>query len=83
MRLTIPCCLALLIAGSVAEAGPWPREKGEIFLSFSEERDREGNSYTGLYGEYGLNPRSTLGFELGHSNAGETSAMIWWQRALD
>ena len=24
-----------------------------------------------------------LVFELGHSNAGETSAMIWWQHALD
>ena len=83
MRLTIPFCLALLIAGGGADAGPWPRGKGEIFLSFSEERDRDGNSYAGLYGEYGVTPRNTLGFELGHSNAGETSAMIWWQRALD
>lgn len=83
MRLTISFCLALLIAGGDADAGPWPRAKGEIFLSFSEERDREGNSYTGLYSEYGMNARDTLGFEMGRSNAGETSAMIWWQRALD
>ena len=84
MRLTIRFCLALLLAGAgTAHAGPWPREKGTVFLSFSEERDRQGNSYTGLYSEYGMNARDTLGFEMGRSNAGETSAMIWWQRALD
>lgn len=77
------CCLALMLLAGTAAAGPWPREQGGVFLSFSEERDHEGNSYTGLYGEYGLNARDTLGFELGHSNAGETSAMLWWQRALD
>lgn len=82
MRLTI-FLLTLLACAGAAQAGPWPRDKGTVFLSFSEERDREGNSYTGLYGEYGLNARDTLGFELGHSNAGETSAMLWFQRALD
>lgn len=78
-------CLTLLLAGlaGMAHAGPWSRPEGEIFLSLSAERDRDGNSYTGLYGEYGWRPRQTLGFELGHSNAGESSAMIWWQRALD
>ncbi|NHF74799.1 hypothetical protein G7044_16885 [Paracoccus sp. 12-3] len=73
----------LLTCAGAAKAGPWPREKGAVFLSFSGELDREGNSYTGLYGEYGMNARDTLGFELGHSSAGETSAMVWWQRALD
>ena len=84
MRLTIRLCRALLaVTAGAAQAGPWPREKGAVFLSFSEERDREGNSYTSLYGEYGMTARNTLGFELGHSNAGETSAMIWWQKVLD
>lgn len=78
-------CLTLLLIcqASLAHAGPWPRAEGEVFLSFSTERDRDGNSYTGLYGEYGWRPRQTLVFELGHSNVGETSAIIWWQRALD
>lgn len=74
--------LSILLAGAV-QAGPWPRAPGAVFLSLSTERDRKDNSYTGLYGEYGLNPRQTLGFELGHTNVGETSAMIWVQRALD
>ncbi|MBA4491258.1 hypothetical protein H1S04_10850 [Paracoccus sp. S1E-3] len=82
--MTIRFCLLLLVAGAgAAGAGPWPREKGTAFLSFSEEGDREGNSYAGLYGEYGMNARDTLGFEIGRSSADETSAMIWWQRALD
>ena len=75
--------LMLILAGSAAEAGPWPRAPGTKFLSLSVERDRESNSYTGLYAEYGMDARNTLGFELGHTNVGETSAMIWWQRALD
>ena len=73
----------LILAGPAAEAGPWPRAPGTKFLSLSVERDRESNSYTGLYAEYGMDARNTLGFELGHTNVGETSAMIWWQRALD
>ncbi|MTH63172.1 hypothetical protein GL284_02685 [Paracoccus sp. DK608] len=64
-------------------AGPWPRAEDGVFLSFSGERDRDGNSYVSLYGEYGLSPRSTLGFELGRSNADESSVTLWWQRALD
>ena len=75
--------LMLILAGPAAEAGPWPRAPGTKFLSLSVERDRESNSYTGLYAEYGMDARNTLGFELGHTNVGETSAMIWWQRALD
>ena len=82
-RAALCLTLLLILPAFMAQAGPWSRAKGEIFLSLSAERDRDGNSYTGLYGEYGLRPRQTLVFELGHSNAGETSAMIWWQHALD
>ncbi|SMO87884.1 hypothetical protein [Paracoccus laeviglucosivorans] len=73
----------LILLAHPALAGPWPREEGGVFLSFSGERDRDGNSYAGLYTEYGLSPRTTLGLELGRANAGETNVMIWWQRALD
>lgn len=75
--------LLVLAAVPAAEAGPWARAPGAVFLSLSVERDSESNSYTGLYGEYGLGGRNTLGFELGYTNVGETSAMLWWQRALD
>lgn len=75
--------LALALSTGAATAGPWPREVKTTFLSLSTERDRDDNSYTGLYGEYGLTPRQTLGFELGHTNQGESSAMVWLQHALD
>lgn len=75
--------LLWLVLGQAAMAGPWPRAQGGVFLSLSQERDRDENSYSSLYGEYGLSPRNTLGFELGHSNAGESSLMLWWQRAMD
>lgn len=79
------CCLVILaglLPGGVL-AGPWGRDAGAVFLSLSAERDRDGNSYASLYGEYGLSRRNTLGFELGRSDAGESSAMLWWQRTLD
>lgn len=66
-----------------ALAGPWPRAEDRTFLSLSSELDRDDNSYTSLYGEYGVTPRSTFGFELGHASAGENSALLWLQRSLD
>lgn len=76
-------CLALSLWASVGAAGPWPRDEGGHFLSLSVEQDRDANRYGGLYGEYGWRARTTLGYELGRTNLGETSAMIWVQRALD
>ncbi|MDF3853533.1 hypothetical protein ACDP63_11740 [Paracoccus sp. P2] len=73
--------LACMVLADPALASPWPRQVKEIFLALSAERDARGNGYAGLYGEYGLR-RRTLGFELGRSSAGETSAMIWLQRPL-
>lgn len=73
----------LVLWAAPCNAGPWPREQGGHFLSLTVEEDREGNRHSGLYGEYGWGPRSTLGYELGRTNVGETSAMIWMQRALD
>lgn len=75
--------LVLLMLCGPALGGPWPRAEKGMFLSFSGERDRDGNSYTGLYGEYGISARETLGFELGYTNVGETSAIFWLQHALE
>lgn len=74
--------LALILFPAMAIAGPWPRAEGETFLSFSVERDRAGNSHTGLYAEYGWSARRTLGLEIGHTNVGETSLLIWTRKAI-
>ena len=81
-RVIAGCILWLLLAAS-GHAGPWPREAGHSFLSISAERDADGNAYTGLYAEYGLSRRRTLGLEVSHTNVGETSAMLWYQKSLD
>lgn len=80
-RLTLAILAALL--GGTAQAGPWPREAERSFLSLTHERDRAGNAHTGLYAERGLSRRRTLGLEIGHTDVGETTAMLWYQRSLD
>ncbi|MFD1882128.1 hypothetical protein [Paracoccus pacificus] len=73
----------ILLTPPPAHAGPWPRDAGTTFLAFSVEGDRNRNAYAGLYGEYGLSARNTLGFELGYTDAEEISGLIWFQRTLD
>lgn len=79
------CRLMLLLLPIAGEAsgGAWPREEGGVFLSFSGERDRAGNSHASLYGEYGVTPRNTLGLKFDRASAGERGALIWLQRTLD
>ena len=73
-------CLILggLIAGP-ATAGPWLRAPGAGFLSFSTEFASEGDTdlFTGLYIEYGLNRRVTLGFDLGVSEDTLNKAIVF------
>lgn len=80
-----PLCLSVLalLAPPPALAGAWPREAGTVFVATGAERDRDGNSYSSLYAEYGLTPRTTVGAELGHTTVGETTALVWAQRPLD
>ncbi len=64
--------LCLLCAPTVGSAGAWPREKGEVFLSLSQEiydAGRANEQYTKLYAEYGFSPRFTLGAETSNSAA--------------
>ncbi len=75
--------VGLLLFMQGGEAGPWAREEGEVFLSLSAEHDRAGSTYSSLYGEYGLGPRKTLGVELGYTDQGETTALLWLQTTLD
>lgn len=83
MRRIVGACLVWLLAVFSAQAGPWPRDAGHAFVALATERDDAGNSYTGLYAEYGLSRRRTLGLEVSHTNVGETSAMLWYQKSLD
>ena len=85
MSRRVACCLSLILVllAQAAAAGPWPRAEDAVFVALSTERDRDDNSYSSLYAEYGLGPRSTLGFELGHTDVGETTAMLWYQKSLD
>lgn len=73
---------ALCLAAGAATAGPWPREKGALFLSFSHEAEGGGaEGWTALYAEYGLTPRWTLGLDLGNGPETQTG-MVFVQRAV-
>ena len=81
VRLLVTLILAVM--GAVpASAGPWPRDRGAAFLALSQERSRDGSSYSAFYSEYGLGPRLTLGLELGRTQ-GESNALLWLQWARD
>ncbi|WP_306151136.1 hypothetical protein [Roseovarius sp. MMSF_3281] len=56
----------LCLAAGGASAGPWPRTKGETFLSTSLEAG-DTDTYGALYAEYGAAPSLTLGLDLGSS----------------
>lgn len=80
---TVPTMVLAMTLAGPAHAGPWPREEGRAFVALSGERDRDGNAYAGLYAEYGLSRRRTLGLEVSRTNVGETSALVWYQKSLD
>ena len=80
----LPWLVALAAALAVAApalAGPWAREKGQVFLTLSEQHDSAGESWTGLWAEYGLTPRITLGIDAGRSGQGDGKFVLWGQRA--
>ena len=73
---------ALCLLANGASAGPWPRAKDALFLSFSHEAVASGTEgWSALYAEYGLTPRWTLGLDLG-SNPDTQTGMIFVQRAM-
>ncbi|WP_295048783.1 hypothetical protein [uncultured Paracoccus sp.] len=76
------CAVMAGLSGQV-HAGPWPRDEGHSFMALTAERDRDGNSFAGLYTEYGLSRRRTIGLEISHTDVGETSVMAWYQKSLD
>ncbi|MDR5651026.1 hypothetical protein [Ruixingdingia sedimenti] len=55
-----------LASAAAAAAGPWPRERGEVFLAFAVEGDGAMSSY----GEYGLGGGWTFGLDLALAGRG-------------
>ncbi len=62
--------IILLLMATQTQAGPWPREKGKVFLSYGGQFDVDtktgltSNTST-LYAEYGLTQKLTIGVDLG------------------
>lgn len=102
---TILACLPLLVLPMAGRglAGPWARPAGEGFLAFSVTSDSPTtglftgdilfDSHAGLYGEYGLGHRLTLGGQIGQSETAKDGVIFLrysltppdatWQFALD
>jgi hypothetical protein len=67
--------LMLLVAATTAEAGAWPRPRGETFVSLATRQTtgartliaavQDIDSYTSIYVEHGLTDRLTLGLDAG------------------
>jgi hypothetical protein len=99
--LTMAVWASLLAAPTMA--GPWARGSGEGFLAFTVTSDSPttalmtGNvildTYAGLYGEYGLGRRLTLGAQIGRSDTADETVIFLrytltqpeasWQVAID
>ena len=74
-------CLFCLLA-TLADAGPWPREKGRVFTAnsielsgFRLDRDLMQTPYfSSSYMEYGLSRSLTIGLHVGHGSSAELDA---------
>ncbi|WP_120501702.1 hypothetical protein [Roseovarius sp. EL26] len=61
------------ITAAQLHAGAWPRDEGQVFLSFSVESETEFpyRTYSALYVEYGATDKLTFGLDIG----GDTTEM--------
>lgn len=87
-RILASPMLMLMLTAAQADAGAWPREAGETFLSFSvetEEPDRYGRirSFATLYAEHGLNARVTVGLDAGGDSARMSKAVLFLRLPLN
>ncbi|MFV0513416.1 MAG: hypothetical protein ACK5MY_07265 [Jhaorihella sp.] len=79
-RILVMALLCGLAAASPAMPGAWLREDGRAFLSVSGivRRTVAGHEQeTGLYGEYGLLPRLTIGIDLNERPALAGHALVF------
>lgn len=95
LSILIACLLtvALVLTAAPAHAGAWPREKGTFFVSgnatFSWPKDIDTlvnnapvSEYFGLFAEYGLTRRLTLGVDLGKSSFGSYKTLVFLRAPL-
>lgn len=57
-------------------AGAWPRGKGNVFVAGSTYI-MPGGTYAGIYAEWGLSDRLTLGLDLGRGVSGQEKAIVF------
>ncbi|WP_299843236.1 hypothetical protein [uncultured Roseovarius sp.] len=74
--------LLLLVLGFQAQAGPWPRGDGKVFLSFHGNAEASRDlldirQYATIYGEYGLTDTITLGVDYSGSELGTDKAIAF------
>ncbi len=88
MRVLVLVIWGVLCSAGAVRAGPWPREAGAVFLSFSGtatvDRDTLADPprYDGaLYGEIGLGHRFTLGLDL-HADGTTGTGLVFLRRTL-
>lgn len=71
--------IMLLLLATQAGAGAWPREKGDLFLSFSNTFQTGSNGgasdWMSLYAEYGLAERATIGLDFGGDGVRSTKTV--------
>lgn len=91
--LALAAGLALPFAdATAARAGAWPRERGEVFLSFGQQASTGATtllgavtdirSWSSVYAEYGLTGRLTVGLDagLGHGRDQRVEAVLGFAR---
>lgn len=78
--------LVIVLTGAMARAGAWPREEGELFLSFGGNIALFGDAVRPvhydptIYLEYGLTERLTLGLDGYTADAGTAGSLFAWLR---
>lgn len=87
MRQAIFAILCIQLTAGTALAGPWAREKGQVFVAttgtYSYGLDTELSSGDGgIYAEYGLTHRLTLGFAAMDNLYDYTHAYVFLRRTL-
>ncbi|MFN3644661.1 MAG: hypothetical protein ACK4TB_17260 [Gemmobacter sp.] len=73
--------ILLMLAGLPAVAGPWPRDRGAVFLSFGGLASPQRGEVL-AYGEYGLGRGWTIGFDGAVGRFGGGRGMLLASRAL-
>ena len=69
----------LVITAAQVQAGAWPREKGQVFLSYSVETEAEYpyRTYGALYAEYGVTDKLTFGVDIGGDDTEMSKAIAF------